>query len=370
MNKKFWATAFTLTGTVVGAGILGLPYIFSQSGFLIGLFWLIFLGLVLTLVKLYLGEITLRTKGNHHLTGYAERYLGKWGKRFMFFAMIFGIYSALIAYLIGEGQSLSQIFTGTQNYAILFALGFWIIMTALLREGLKGLKKIETWGVIAIILLIITIFILFLPKISLSNLTYIEPSKFLLPFGVVLFALLGTSSIPELRREIKGQEKNLKKAIIIGSVLPIVLYIIFSFTFIGVLGKDVSEIATLSFGNIINILGIFTMLTSYFVLSFALKDMFKFDYNLSKNKTFLFTSLTPLVIYFLITIFNALGFVSVLSIGGVVAGGLAGIIIVLMNQKAKSKGNRKPEYQININKLIIVIISLIFIFGLISELFL
>ena len=33
-DKKFWAAAFTLSGTIVGAGILGLPYAFSKSGFL------------------------------------------------------------------------------------------------------------------------------------------------------------------------------------------------------------------------------------------------------------------------------------------------------------------------------------------------
>jgi hypothetical protein len=32
-TKRFWATTFTLSGTIIGAGILGLPYVFSQSGY-------------------------------------------------------------------------------------------------------------------------------------------------------------------------------------------------------------------------------------------------------------------------------------------------------------------------------------------------
>ena len=43
-----------------------------------------------------------------------------------------------------------------------------------------------------------------------------------------------------------------------------------------------SEIATLSFGPIMTILGIFTMLTSYFVLSYSLQDTFKNDIKLKK----------------------------------------------------------------------------------------
>ena len=71
MNKKFWATTFTLTGTIIGAGILGLPYVFAQSGIFIGIFWLILIGLIVMYVCLCLGEVSLRTKGKHHLVGYA-----------------------------------------------------------------------------------------------------------------------------------------------------------------------------------------------------------------------------------------------------------------------------------------------------------
>ncbi len=128
-----WVTSFTMAGSVIGAGILGLPYVFAQSGFFIGILWIVFLGVILTFSKLCLGEVTLRTKVKHQLPGYAEKYLGKWGKRIIYFSMFFGIYAALVAYLIGEGQSLSKFFTGGLEYSLLFGFGFWLIMTLLLR---------------------------------------------------------------------------------------------------------------------------------------------------------------------------------------------------------------------------------------------
>src|SRR3989344_5126084 len=172
MNKKFWATTFTLSGTIIGAGILGLPYVFAKSGFFIGMFWLMFLGIVMIYVNLIIGEVTLRTKGIHHLPGLAEKYLGKMGKRIMFFAVVFGIYSALLAYLIGEGNSLSQLFMGNLEYSLVFAIGFWFVMTLILREGSKGLKKVETYGAIGVIVIIIIIFVLFLPRVEIGNLNY------------------------------------------------------------------------------------------------------------------------------------------------------------------------------------------------------
>ena len=367
-KRKMWVTSFTMVGSVIGAGILGLPYVFAQSGFLIGIFWIIFLGIILVFSKLCLGEVALRTKEKHQLPGYAGKYLGKWGKIVIYFAMFFGIYSALVAYLIGEGQSFSMLITGGLDYAIYFGVGFWIVMTLLLRGGLRNLKKIVTWGVFGIIALVLGIFFWLLPGFNFSNITYLEPSNFFLPFGITLFALMGFTCIPELRMEIKGSEKLLKKSIIIGSLIPIIIYILFSFSFVAVLGKNVTEIATLSFGKIVELLGIFTMLTSYFLSSYVLKDIFEYD--LKKKKIqFWFVSFVPLILYLGVNFFDFTSFTSILGIAGIVSGGVYGSLTLLMNIRSKKLGNRKPEYTIPINWMIIIFIILVFVLGVITRLF-
>jgi amino acid permease len=361
-NKKFWATAFTLTGTIIGAGILGLPYVFAKSGFLIGLLWLIIIGVIMIYINLTLGEITLRTRGKHQLTGYAEKYLGIWGKRFMFIAVAFGIYSALLAYLVGEGESLAKLIPGNTP-PVVFAVFFWLIMTLLLRQGLKGLKKVETWGSIAVIAIVFGIFIRFLPDLRPENLLAIHTTHFFTPIGVIIFALLGFTSIPELRKEIKGQEHLLKKTIIIGASIPIILYILFSATFIGVLGSSITEVATLSFGPLMTILGIFTMLTSYFVLSYSLDATFRFDIKVSKTKNFIFTSLIPLTLYIVAEYLHLIDFTLILGIGGVISGGATGALILLIARKAKGftrNKKSKPEIQMPISLPIIITLSVLF----------
>lgn len=368
-TKRFWATTFTLTGTIIGAGILGLPYVFAQSGYLIGLFWLLFLGTVVLYVFLALGEVALRTKEDHQLPGYAEKFLGKWGKGLMFFSLIFGVYTALLAYLIGEGASLSVLFTGGTGYGIYFAIGFWLIMTFLLGKGLNVLKKVELWGVLGVIIIVLAISVFYLPQVDSTNLTYMNSSKFFLPFGVILFALLGFTSIPELELEIKGHKKKFRRAIILGVLIPIAIYVLFSFIFVGVLGISVPQVATLGFGSLVVLLGIFTMMTSFFVLSFSLKDAFKFDLKLSRKWNFILVSIFPLIGYLVLYLTQWLDFISILSIGGVVSGGLAGILILLIAKNAKKKGDRKPEYQVPINWFLIIAISLIFVLGIIIQLF-
>ncbi len=230
------------------------------------------------------------------------------------------------------------------------------------------MKKIETWGVFGILAIVFILFFWLLPDFNLSNISYVEPSNFFFPFGVTLFALMGFSCIPELRMEIKGSEKLLKKAIFIGALIPIIVYIIFSFSFVSVLGKEVSEVATLSFGRTVYVLGIFTMLTSYFVLSFVLRDIFIYDLKKKKIK-FWFVSFVPLILYLAVSFFDFASFISVLAIAGIISGGLTGSLALLMNIRAKKLGDRNPEYSMPISWMIVIFIILIFVLGVVTKLF-
>ena len=80
MVKKAILAASTLIGTIIGAGIFGIPYVVVKSGFPIGLTHILIIAILTIITMLYLGEIALRTKENCHLAGYAEKYLGKKGK--------------------------------------------------------------------------------------------------------------------------------------------------------------------------------------------------------------------------------------------------------------------------------------------------
>jgi len=366
-NNKFISAIAILVGTVIGAGFLGIPYVVAKSGFVIGVLFMLIIALFMLILKLYMGEITLRTKGNHQLTGYAEKYLGKSGKFLMFFAMIFGIYSALIAYMIGEGQSLSYILFGNFNYSLVFSLLFWLILSYLTFIGLRALKKYEKISMFIILFLFIIIFFKYLGNVNVDNLSYINKENLFLPFGVILFSFLGFSAMPEVKRILLGKEKLMKEVIIIGITIPLIVYLLFTFIIVGVFGIGVNEIATLTLGRFFSLIGVLTMFTAYFVLSLAIRDMFRFDLNLGRFKGWILCSIVPLVLFLLVYFFGLNSFIAILGTAGIVSGGITGILILFMNYKAKREGNRKPEYQIKINKLIIFLLSLILILGVVFE---
>lgn len=372
MNKAFLEAVATLIGGVVGAGIFAIPYVVAKAGFLTGLVDIIAIASVIILVYLYLGEIILRTKGLHQLTGYAGFYLGKWGKRLMAFSMIFGIYGALLAYLIGEGEALSAIF-GISN-PLLFSFIFFVAAAVLLYFGLKALETLELCVIPVIITIIILMGVIGFPHINTANLTGFNPSYIFIPYGVILFAFAATAAIPEMREELAKNEKHLKKAIIIGISVPMVVYLLFAFITIGITGSATTEIATIGLGNMLgqkmvllgNIFAAFAMLTAFLIFGLALKEMYNYDYKLHKSTSWILACLVPAILFALVRKFA--GFTAVIEITGAVGIGITGVLIILMAWRAKKLGNRKPEYSMTQSKILGIILMAVFILGMIYEL--
>ena len=371
MKLDFWEAVATVVGTIIGAGIFGIPYVVAKAGFLTGAIVIFVLGFVVLMLYLYLGEIVLRTKGKHQLTGYCEKYLGKWGKRVMFFSMIFGIYGALIAYLIGEGAALSTIFGGQPT---IYSLIFFVVASTLLYFGLEALEKSELVSVFIVLIIVATIIIFTAPHVNTQNLIAFDITKFFVPFGVVLFAYLGLIAVPEANEILEKDKGRMKKVLFIGVVIPIIVYFIFTLVVVGSIGLDRFEMlgenqrmATIALGEVIgtklfifaNIFAIFAMFTSFIAIGYALKEMFMYDYNLSKTTSWALTCFVPLVI----ALSGFTNFIQAINISGVVAGGIDAILILLMFHKAKHVGDRKPEYSLKENKLFSVFIGILFIAG-------
>lgn len=370
MNTSLFRASAMLFGTIIGAGVLGVPYVVAKSGFLTGLLTIVVLGVAMLILNLFFSEVILRTPGNHQIPGYAEKYLGRWGKRIMLFAMLFGVYGALVAYLIGEGEALSAIF-GFSPLA--FSLVFFVISAILVYIGLKAISRSEMIfsSVVIALVLIISGVAIFSSGFDVSNLSNFNIANVMIPYGVVLFAFLGTAAIPEMKEVLVKDKKNLKKAILIGSLIPLVLYVLFALACVGVTGLNTSEVATVGLGEVLgqsvvifgNLFAIFAMFTSFLTLALAMKEIYMYDYNMNPIHSWLLTMFIPLVIFLL----GAKSFVGVIDITGAFSGGLTGIILVLMFWRAGKLNQRHPEFMLDKRFLLGLLLILIFMIGILNQ---
>ena len=367
MDKTFRAIAI-LIGTTIGAGIFGIPFVISKIGFLPGIIYLLVLGCLTLFLNLIYGEIILRTPGDHQLTGYGEIYLGKTGKTLATVSLFVALYGALLAYLIKIGEFLSLIL-GVEN-PTLFSLLFFVFATIAVFFGLRTISFLEGVVVIFLLGLIFLIGILGFEKINFTNFVGSNLSYLFLPYGVILFALAGFSVIPEMEEILRKEHKNLKKSIIIGSLIPLFVYFLFAGVVVGISGFQTSDDAisglslflptfVVNFGAF---MGILAMGGSYLILGYVLREVWFRDFKLPKFFALVLACFPSLILFLL----GAKSFIPVLGITGAVSGGLGGILIILMYQKAKRVSKREPAYSLKLPKLLLLILALIFCLGIFS----
>ena len=224
-------------------------------------------------------------------------------------------------------------------------------------------------------MIIFIVFSLCLPKINFSNLSLFNLPDIFLPYGVILFSLIGWSAIPEIVEILKTAEekKSLKKIIISGTVIVIVFYILFAAGIIGITGEKTST-DTLSGlipflgGKIIFfgvLAGLITLADSFLILGLYLRNTFIYDLKISKNLAFLIACGLPLILFLI----GFRSFIGTIGFVGTILGAIEGIIIVLIFKKAKTMSDRQPEYSLKIPSILLYFLIAIFILGAVSQVF-
>lgn len=351
----FEAVALILSATI-GAGVLGIPYTVAKVGLGIGLFYILFLGLLLMTLNLLVGEVVAHTKGEFQLVGLARKYLGRWGGYFMTvlnYLMAFGI---LVVYIIGEGNTLANVFGGDPfKWSILFfVLGSIFVMVGL--ETVKTAELILSMGILLIILLIAGLAV---PHMQVENIVYSNWVNLFLPYGVILFAFSGASSIPEAHAILKKRDMDFKKAIIIAGSIAIVAYALFTLAVVGVTGTETTEIATVGLGAVAgkamflfgNLFAIFAMGTCFLMGGVSLKDSLRWDYKVPNIPATLLVCGIPLIIFLL----GMRSFIEAIDIVGGVFISLEMLILVLIYWRAKTLRHLKSsKYKLHYAWLLVV----------------
>lgn len=372
-NSGYFRAVASVVGFIVGAGIFGVAFSWSKSGFFVGFAELATIAVVVILAHLMFGEIILRTNGRHRLPGLARLYLGQTGERVAFFSNVLGALGALLAYTIIGGTFLWQLAgtvipLGQTSYQLLF----FFVMGVLAVAGLRIVSKIELILTGFLLLTVLFIVAMGAPYIKIENF-FLEGdvSDLFLPFGVLIFSLSGWAAIPEARDILEKNSSKIKSAIIWGSLIAAFITAIFASSVLGISGKLTTEEAIfglysfLGYGIVIAgaIFGVLAIATSFLVLGIYTKETLEYDFKIPKGIAGALTLGIPLG-FFLI---GARSFINVISVTGGVFGAIDVVLIVLTYRAARVAGKRKPEYALGIPGFALWIIAAAFAAGAVYE---
>jgi tyrosine-specific transport protein len=361
-----------MLGTVIGAGFLALPYAAARAGIATVLMFLAALALVVTLLHVAYGDVVLATVGRHRLPGYAERYLGQWGKRIAGVSAFVGQLGGLLVYLLFGGSFISVLLPAEFSWwgtAI-----FWAMLTGLLLLKFRTSALIDAAASWCLVAVLVGISFAAFERISPEYVRWSgSPSAWLLPYGIVMFSLMGLAAVPELAAFDALREKRaLVSVLVSGIVGAAILYAGFTWTVFGALGPTVSPNAFLDMhallpqwaGWVLPIAGLVAIGTSYFTFGVSVRNVLTMDFGMRRDAASALVAFVPIALFLsgLRDIARIIGF-----LGGVWIS-IDAITILLIRERLHEL--QKTEDGVVWRKKIIGrALMLVFILGAISSLF-
>lgn len=346
-KRSLYATAL-LVGSTLGAGVFGLPYAFAQSGWVIGAFTLLFVGVLLLILQLVNVELCMQTPGHHRITGLIGRYLGKrW--RFVATILFFGLeWGILLAYAILGGaflfELLAPIFGGNvSTYSLIFVA----VEALLVLAPIKRAAHIEFVVGSVLLMLFVVLILSGVPFIEWHQVVATDVTYALAPYGVVLFALAGLGVAPEMH-DVFGEkyEYRMPKTVIHGFLILLTLYLAFTFVVVGVNGTGTSENALSAYVPVLgslavlmgSVVGLVTIGSISLMVGEQVKDTLRIDLGASKTLAWILTWAIPVALFLL----GVRDFIRVISFtGAVFTALLAGLVLLAYERMRRTICRRR-----------------------------
>jgi len=342
-NKSLVLTVtLNLLGTIIGAGVFGLPAVFSEMGILGGsLLYLLVLVVAIVLHMLYL-DVVLSVKAKHRLPGYSGLYLGKSYYWLSFFSLFFKISGTILAYIILGGTFLygllNSVIGGTEFF---WSVVFWLVgsMVVVFGLGLVAHIEDEMTGIL-IGFLIFTAVILF-PFFNWNDILVINYNSLFNVLGIMFFSVMGVSVLPDIVSIAGVKRSQARLGVFLGVFLAGFLSWIFgtSIALVYPHVKTVEDIR-LAFPSIfwwlIPLIGLLSVGTSFLTMMQALKNMILIDLKLKLYWSWSLAIFLPFLLY----IFISRNFLSTIGFIGAVFTAFNGLMIALMAWKVMNKKQR------------------------------
>lgn len=239
MNKQpsLIGGVLLVAGTTIGGGMLALPVLTSLGGFLPSLVIYFLCWAFMTSTGLLFLEISCWLKKDANILSMAEYTLGPWGRVAAWGLYLFQFYCLTLAYIVGCGNLIYQLFGGTLpdwSGGIIVVLLFAPFVFA----GPRVVGGLNIWLMLGLGLCYVTFVFFGYTHVNTDLLQRAEWPLSLLALPVAFTAFAYQGIIPTLVTYLQNDMRRLRMAIIGGSLIPLVAYIIWQWLILGIIPTE------------------------------------------------------------------------------------------------------------------------------------
>ncbi len=239
MYKKAIGSILMILGTSVGAGMLALPIVTAHLSFSISMCLLFFAWLLMTIGAFSVLEVNLWLPSTTNMITMADRTIGRWGKALTWVVYLLLLYSLICAYLSGLGDIIQSLLANVKLdiprwSSTLFGL---LLFGVIVYRGI-GSVDIVNRGLMSIKFIAYLLLVILFAKHIHINFVFEGDYQWQNSALMVMLTSFGYAIIvPSLRAYLHSDTKLLKRVIIIGSIIPLLIYALWIFAIQGIITK-------------------------------------------------------------------------------------------------------------------------------------
>lgn len=376
-----------VAGTSIGGGMLALPVLTSPTGFIPSLVVYFFCWIFMACTGLLFLEISLWMHKDANIVSMAERTLGPFGKIFAWIVYLFLFYCLTVAYIVGCGDLIVQAFGGKiPEWA--GSLLFLILFGSFVYAGARVVGKLNIFLMLGLGLSFLAFLFLGFPYVNTDLLQFRDWPKAILALPIAFTSFAYQGIIPTLVEYMHYDAKKTRIAIITGSFIPLITYIIWQALIQGVIPTNgpggLSEAlangqnAVQPFKNFIQSSSVylvgqyfafFALITSFFGVTLGLMDFLSDGLKIKKTSTgkillCLLIFIPPLIISYT----HPHIFLSALDYaGGYGCALLLGLLPILMVWSGRYRLGLSAEYALPGGKIMLLLLAAFVLFELACE---
>ena len=239
MNSKTWGGILLICGTSVGAGILGIPSDTAENGFGISMVLFILCWLFSTLSALYFMEVHLwHPSPTANLLSITHYFFGSKFKAFVWIIYLALLYSLMCTYLLAGSSWIVQSahFVGSISLSKLSGmLGFIGLIGLFIFFGIRAVDHVNRWISVGLAISYLLILGITMPTLHPHLLQQPPQNVWTIPNALpLLITAFGYSIIiPSLSSYFERNAALLQKAVLIGSAVTLLIYILWEIATLG-----------------------------------------------------------------------------------------------------------------------------------------
>lgn len=392
-----------ISGTAIGAGMLALPLSTAENGFGANVIAFFICWLCMTVTALLLVEVNLWLPGERDVISLVGATLGNTGKAVAWVTYLFLLYALICAYFSGTSSwmgSLIQDYFNIQLSHTLATFFIAVIFGVIVSFGTGLTEHINRYLAFGLVIAFGILIATALSSVKMSNISFGQLSNTPSNFPLLITAFGFSVILPSLTNYLERDSKALQKVVIIGSIIPLFVYLLWELVAFGIIplegpdglralkslhddGTGVARALQHAVGNpwithSSQWFAIFAILTSLLGVSLSLvhflSDGLKIRIDQIKNRIglILLTYIPPI----LIILFFPSGFSRVLSFAGLFVAVLFGILPVLMVWRSRydiklNHHNRnhatKSTYRVWGGKPLLIVLMCFFVYVMYLE---